>query len=301
MSIYQKNLRRFGLLLIAVSILDLSLELAFYPVLMAAKPLFINQLLTPAGICAKDGLGLVTGLLACLLYRRGNFSRWILPALSALLVAEFPVILTSARDRSATRIDSLINVTLVLMAMVVYTALQLKRSDRHWQRICDSKPSLLDLKLKDGYQWFNSIEIGPKLELNQEIASVVNRFLETSKTPLPLEIMVRCPSRISEPLQETMQEVFRMYYEDEARRVNHYLEGRYIRAMALLIISIIAVTILINFSPANDESVTWTILSNFAAFSLWQIGNTYFERSGGYEELLRVMIAKRAKLHFWAE
>ena len=301
MSIYQKNLRRFGLLLIAVSILDMALELAFYPLLLSTKPLFINQLLTPLGICIKDGMGLLTGLLACLLYRRVNWSGWILPAAIALLAAEFPVILISTRGKSATRIDGLINVTLVLMAMVVYTALQLKRSDRNWKRICNSRPATLDLKLKDGYQWFNPIEIGPKLELNQEIASVVNRFLETSQTPLPLDITIQCSSRLSEPLRETMQEVFRMYYEDEERRVNHYLEGRYIRAMALVIISIIAVTIWINFSPSNDESVTWTILSNFAAFSLWQIGNTYFERSGGYEELLRVMIAKRAKLRFWAE
>ncbi len=301
MSIYQKNLRRFGLLLIGVSILDIAVELAFYPLLLSASPLFINQLLTPLGICIKDGIGLITGMLACLLYRRGSYSRWIIPAQIALLVAEFPVILFSTRGGTVNRIDSLINVTLVLMAMVLYTSLQLKRSDRIWRRICNSRPAILDLKLKDGYQWFNPIEIGPKLELNQEIASVVNRFLETSKTPLPLEITVRCPDHFSEPLRETMQEVFQMYYEDEERRVNHYLEGRYIRAMALVIISIVAVTVWINFSPSKDESVTWTILSNFAAFSLWQIGNTYFERSGGYEELLRVMIAKQAKIHFWTE
>ena len=36
-------------------------------------------------------------------------------------------------------------------------------------------------------------------------------------------------------------------------------------------------------------------------FSLWQIGNTYFERADGYADLLRVLIAKQAKLQFWAE
>ena len=301
MTIYQKNLRRFGMLLIVVSILDTTLELAFYPLLLSSRPLFINQLLTPLGICMKDGLGLLTGLLACVLFRKMNWAKWILPAVILLVAAEVPVILISTRSRSATRIDGLINVTLVLSAMVVYTALQLKRSDRIWRRVCSSKPAVLDLKLKDGYQWFNPIEIGPKLELNEEIASVVNRFLETSKSAVPLEITIACPTAISKPLQETMQEVFQMYYEDEERRVNHYLEGRYIRAMALVIISIVAVTIWINFSPSTDESVTWTILSNFAAFSLWQIGNTYFERSDGYEELLRAMIARQAKLRFWAE
>ena len=67
------------------------------------------------------------------------------------------------------------------------------------------------------------------------------------------------------------------------------------------IISIIAVSVWIDFSPAADEGVTWTILSNFAAFSLWQIGSTHFERSEGYAELLRASIAKQAKLYFRAE
>ena len=123
----------------------------------------------------------------------------------------------------------------------------------------------------------------------------------TSKQARPLGITIRCPNEVSEPMRATMQEVFQMYYEDEERRINTYLERRYIRAMALAIISIVTVSVWINFSPSNDEGVTWTILSNFAAFSLWQIGNTYFERSEGYDELLRAQIANQAKLHFWAE
>ena len=153
---------------------------------------------------------------------------------------------------------------------------------------------MLDLKLTDVRQWFNPIEIGPKLELNQEISSVVNRFLETSKEPKPLEITVCRPTEVSAPMQATMQEVLQMYYEDEERRVNSYLESRYTRVMALVIISILAITVWISFSSSDDESVTWTILSNFAAFSLWQIASTYFERSKGYGELLRAQIAKQA-------
>ena len=130
---------------------------------------------------------------------------------------------------------------------------------------------------------------------------MVDRFLSTAKEARPLSITVRCPSEVSEPMRATMQEVFQMYYEDEEQHVNGYLERRYIRVMALVIISIIAVSVWIDFSPAADEGVTWTILSNFAAFSLWQIGSTHFERSEGYAELLRASIAKQAKLYFRAE
>lgn len=301
MSIYQKNLRRLGLMLIAVSVLDMILELTFYRYFQRANLMFTRQPLSPMGIAVKDGIGLLAGILACVLFYRRELSRWIVRIEVLLLAGEFPAILFFTKGRMVNRVDSLINATLVLLAMVVYTALQLERSERHWRRIRDTAPSTLDLKLNDVRQWFNPIEIGPKLELSGEISAVVNRFLETSREPRPLEITIRCPDKVSEPMQATMQEVFQMYYEDEERHVNGYLERRYVRVMALVIISIIAVTVWINFSPSNDEGVTWTILSNFAGFSLWQIGNTYFERSEGYGELLRAMIAKQAKLRFWSE
>ncbi|MBO4367186.1 MAG: hypothetical protein J5859_00620 [Clostridia bacterium] len=301
MSIYQKNLRRLGIFLIIVSVLDAVLELSLYPYLASTEAPFGRQILSRPGIFVKDGLGLLMGILACFLYYNRRYSRWILPVQVILLAAELPAVFLSTRGYIANRIDNLIDVTLILAAMVLYTGLQLERSGRSWRRICDTKPSVLDLKLTDVRQWFNPIEIGPKLELSGDISSVVDRFLQTSKEPRPLTVTVRCPGKVSEPMRATMREVFQMYYEDEERRINGYLERRYIRVMALVIISILAVTIWINFSPSNDEGVTWTILSNFAAFSLWQIGNTYFERSEGYAELLQAQIAKQAELRFWED
>ena len=301
MSIYQKNLRRLGLLLMGVSILDVILELTLYKYLLSSTVTFRRQILTQLGICLKDGIGLLIGMSAYYLFYHREQSKWIVKVQIALMLVAVPAILISTSGRATNRIDSLINATVILMAMVVYTALQLERSERNWQRISDNHSSMLDLKLPDIHQWFNSIEIGPKLELSQDISSVVDRFLETSRESRPLEITVHCPRESSEALQTTMQEVFQMHYEDEERRINSYLERRYIRVMALVIISIVLVSAWINFSPSDDEGVTWTILSNFAAFSLWQIGSTYFERSDGYGELLRVQIAKQSRLHFWAD
>ncbi len=301
MSIYQKNLRKLGLLLIVVSVLDAILELTFYRYLSSSSMVFSRQIQSPLGICLKDGLGLAMGCLACYLYDNRKYSRLIVRIQVLILAAELPIVVITTQGNMVNRVDSLISVTLILAALVLYTALQLERSERSWRRIRDAKPSVLDLKLSDVRRWFNPIEIGPKLELNGEISSVVNRFLQTSKEPRPLVITVRCPGKVSEPMRATMREVFQMYYEDEERHINGYLERRYIRVMALVIISILAVTVWINFSPSNDEGVTWTILSNFAAFSLWQIGNTYFERSEGYAELLQAQIAKQAELRFWED
>ena len=101
MNIYQKNLRRLGLLLIIVSILDVILELTFYRYLQSAELTFIEQLQSPLGICIKDGIGLLGGCLACLLYGRREHASWIVRALAALLAVEIPVILFSSKGNSS--------------------------------------------------------------------------------------------------------------------------------------------------------------------------------------------------------
>ncbi len=301
MSIYKKYLRRLRIILIAVSILDALVELIFYQALQSSSLAFARHMQTPLGICLRNGIGLLTGILACGLDERKKNARWIVRAMILLLAAALPCILLLRDGSVSDWADGLINATLILMAMVVYTALQLERSERNWQRIRNATPSVLDLKLNDVRQWFNPIKIGPQLDMNQDIAATVIRFLETAREPRPLEITVRCPGAVSELMQATMQEVFQMHFEDEERHINTYLERRYVRAMVLVIVSIIAVSVWINLSAASNGGVTWAILSNFAGFSLWQIGYTYFERSEGYGELLRAMIAKQAKIRFWGE
>ena len=97
------------------------------------------------------------------------------------------------------------------------------------------------MKIQNARQWFDPIQIGPKLELSQPIANVVNHYLKSAKKQQPLEINIRCPHEISEPMQDTMRETFHLYYDDVARQSDNYLERRYSRVMALVIISIVAV------------------------------------------------------------
>ena len=301
MSIYQKNLRRLGIILIVISVLDAVMELVFYGYFKDTATLFRRVLMTRSGILMKDGLGAMIGFLALYLYQRKTDFREIVRFMNFLVLVELLTIFLTIQGKMVNRVDGMINATLILSALVMYTALQVERGELNWKKICKDEPTLLDLKIQNARQWFDPVQIGPKLELSAQIAQVVDRYLKTAKKQQPLEINIRCPHEISEPMQDTMRETFHMYYEDEARKVDNYLEGRYSRVMALVIISIIAVTVWIYLASSEDESVIWTILSNFAAFSLWQIGYTYYERSEGYNELRRAQIAQMAKLSFWTD
>ena len=68
--------------------------------------------------------------------------------------------------------------------------------------------------------------------------------------------------------------------------------------MGLILASITALQIVIFFSGRNISAIVWTIVSNFAAFSLWQIGSTFFERTEARRTLLKIEIAKNAEIIF---
>ena len=169
MSFYQKSLRRISLALIALSILDAIAELILFRFFRTADTELLHILQTPVGICLKDGIGVIAGLLALIHYRKNRGLAWILRGELLLVIAVLLVILLSVRGQLTTRIDELMDVVLVLMFLQIYTLLQLKRDDRHWQRVCGETPATLDLKLTDSHQWFNPLRIGPTLALSEEV------------------------------------------------------------------------------------------------------------------------------------
>ena len=118
MSIYQKNLRRLGLVLMVVSILDVFLELTFYMYLSTSTLSFTRQMQSPVGICLKDGFGLITGILACIQYYHKEHARWILRIEALLLLLVFPAIIISTKGKITNRIDSLINATDLLVSIL---------------------------------------------------------------------------------------------------------------------------------------------------------------------------------------
>ena len=62
--------------------------------------------------------------------------------------------------------------------------------------------------------------------------------------------------------------------------------------------SVIGLELWVGMDPENTFSSMRMVLSNFAAFSMWQVGSTYLERSEGQQEMLQITTAKNAEIIF---
>ena len=195
------------------------------------------------------------------------------------------------------RTNGLIDLTMLAMIVLAYTFSQTDRDLNHWKRISGREPAVLDLRLHNPGDFFNTIQAGPQMVINEAYASVVNRFL-AAKGPVPLQIDLLCACHVSETMQDTMREVFVTYYEMEEKRIGKEMERKYRRIILLFVVSLISISFVRQFTILSDEVIAWEVISNFAAFGLWQIGYIHFERNEGYNELLLVHCAKYARLNF---
>ena len=232
--------------------------------------------------------------LAWMASREGKSRRFYLIPLAICLVTAVASIILNFNIG----IDTAFDFSVILIGLAVYSTLQIRRGDRNWLRIVRQDAEVIDLSISSRDDLFNSYVLGPHLELNMNLTGAVDRFLATAAQPTPLIVYIHSAVEISEPLQDTAREVFASHYEDEERRINQYLEGRYRRVIWLVIISVGALSIWSDFIARWETSVTWQILGNLAAFSLWQVGGTFFERSAAYAELQRYQIARNAEIQF---
>ena len=288
MSIYYKHLRRIGILTIVLNILQV--------VFMLGTCIWYPDTFTPAArICAllEGVLGIAMGVIALLLNRNTIRVKYTILPSAVILIATGVLLYLENRDP-----DSLIDFCLLLLFLSVYLQYQLFTRDRRMDRVNKGKPLTLDLRISGIGELFNPIVMSPHLEMNQGILDAVDRFLETAACNAPLNLCIHSSSRISVPLQDTMDEVFRAHYEDEEQRVNRFLESRYTRSIALIIISTGALRILSFIPGAVSGGIILEILGNLAAFSLWQIGSTYFERNAALGELIRIRIARECRITF---
>ncbi len=296
MSIYHKTLRWIGTALIAIAAVELVLLLIV--ILFPVKNTEIQQEIKDINFTLaflEIAIDLSAGLLSRLLYRREARIRLLFQLENVIFLM---MVALMALGRAEKQTISFRATPALLTFIVIYTILQMTRNEKNWRRICDSPPVELDLRLNDTGDWFNPLVIGPHLELSTNISDSVDRYLATLRRPQPLTIVLHGLGEVSEPMQETMRDIFREHYEDEARRVSHYLERRYQRLIILLGVSIVALEAWIEMNGPRHVNTVETVLSNLAAFSLWQIGSTFFERTEAYQEQLRMTIARIADIRF---
>lgn len=145
---------------------------------------------------------------------------------------------------------------------------------------------------------FNPLFMGPHIEPNPDIISAIDTYVRTVTVTAPLTICFHSPQVISQVIQDTMIETLRLHYQDEARRVEHFMESRFIRYIILIIFSITMLRMMTLLPYTANQTIMWIVFSNFAAFSLWQIGSTYFERAQAFEELTQAVIIKESRIVF---
>ena len=297
MSLFYRNLKLIGISTVLVSIGNLVYELIVRQTLAEMNSPYISYFPLDWGIWAKNLTGVLAGAAALIFYQKKKGYRIGTMIVSLLCLAETAVIILSMTGSVWKRSNGLIDLTMLTMIILAYTFSQTDRGLNRWKRISGKEPVILDLRLPNSGDFFNTIQAGPQMVINEAYASVVNRFL-AAKGPVPLEINLLCSDPVSEAMKDTMREVFSTYYEMEEKRISKALEAKYRRIILLFIVSLFSISFLRQVSILDEEVIALELIGNFAAFGLWQIGYIHFERSEDYEELLLVHCAKYARLKF---
>ena len=284
--------------MILVATGNLIYELLIRQYLIASGSPYAAFIPLPWGIWAKNLIGVTAGLVALFFFLKKSHYTLGTLMLLVLCIAEAAVIILSMTGSVGRRTNGIIDITMLLMILLTYTLSQTNRDLKHWNSLKTREPALLDLRLTNQEDFFEKIQIGPKMAINPEYATVITRYISSMRIPSPLQINLFCTDQISESMRDTMREVLQMHFEAEEDAIVKILEKRYHRIMLLVSISVFVIGLIKQSSMFSDEMIVWEIIGNFAAFGLWQIGYTHYERNEAYDDLLNIHIAKYAKLSF---
>ena len=298
MSLYYRNLRRIGIWMICVALVDLVFELAVRRILIAMGSSYAVLIPRPWGILVKNLIGAAAGVAALFIYRRKSRYTFGTLYLALLCTAEMIVDILSMTGTLGRRTNGIFDITMLMMILLTYTLSQTNRDLKRWNNVRRNPPVVLDLRLKEAEDFFDPIQVGPKMAINCEYAGTISRYISAMKVPSPLEINLLCAGHITDNMRDMMREVLRMHYEAAEDSVVKQLESRYNRVMILVTVSVFVIGVVRQTSMFTDEMIALEIIGNFAAFGLWQIGYTHYERNEGYDELLNVHIAKYTRLNF---
>ena len=298
MSLYYRNLKRIGLSMILVALINLVYETLLRRYIVGTGTLFETYVPLQWGIVAKNLIGVAAGGIALLFYairRRYTLGTVVLILLCG---AEAAVIVMSTKGSALRRTNGIVDITMLMMVLLTYTLSQTDRDIKRWNSVRTRKPVALDLKLADRKDFFDPVQIGPKMAINRVYANAITRFITAMKEPSPLTIDLFCANPVPEPVRNMMREAMTMHDEEAEDAIIKKLEMRYRRIMRLITVSVLVIGLVRQTSLLSDGTVVWEIIGNFAAFGLWQIGYTHYERNEGYEDLLTVHIAKYSELRF---
>lgn len=133
-------------------------------------------------------------------------------------------------------------------------------------------------------------------ELNQAVYRAVDQFVE-KYSGSRLRLVLFCEP-LSENIRSVFHEAYAAHYEDEYRKVRHYLRRRYWRIVMMLLLSLLAFCLWVTRGGSSTGSVLWLMVSNVGAFCLWEIGYTHFDRADAFALRRRIERARNAEIEF---
>ncbi len=286
---YQRHLQRLGLLVTALILFNIIVT----SLLLISQGTFIRTLQHPA-VFIRPVIGMVTGMI--IYFSAKNV--WLRK--KGFVVVLILAILYAVMTYVGQHLQVSLDISLILMILSAVTFFEIDRNERAWKKVLRNDALTLDIRVAARSELFDPVVMMPHLEVNEKIISAIDRLLNTSADAAPLKLNIHSSEKVSDSLQNTFTECLRMHYRDERKQIVRFLENRYNRILGLLILSVLALIIWTSFSPAEDagDKVLWQILGNFAAFSLWQIGSTHFERSEAYLNLMRLTTAENLSITF---
>lgn len=289
MTIYSKHLRRLGTAIIVTHIL----RILIYTV---AKSIFHLDDLPDIPLWLHVAEMVVSLLMAVIAFIVSNHLYLIKYTLfgSLALVSAMVVLLLHEGES----VDALIDLDLLFMCLVLIVQFQIRKRVRVMEFINRRTMNTLDLRIRGPEDLFNPLFLGPHIEPNPDIISAIDTFVRTVTVSAPLTICFHSPQVIAPVIQDTMIETLHLHYQDEMRRVERFMESRFIRYIILIIFSITVLRVMTFLPNKADQTIMWVVFSNFAAFSLWQIGSTYFERAQAFEELTQAAIVGESRIMF---
>ena len=267
---------------------------------IAARLLSLDMaLISPATVDSmfaycRYAVGLVAGALALAASGTEWGYRLALPGSVLTLVASLALTyLEHSRN-----LDSLVDLNLFFNAFTVYVLVLISIDRKKWQKVLQTEPRALDLRVAERKQLFNPLVMGPHLEINEEILKAIDHFLEIATEYAPLTLSIHSAEPITQPVQQVVREAIQMHYKDEERKVRRYIQYRFSQSVWMIVISVGAFRFLTFWSHRASDTVPWEILSSFAAFGLWKVGDILFEHSDSVIRLARVLIAQRVDIRF---
>ena len=289
MTIYSKHLRRLGTAIIVTHIL----RILVYTV---AKPIFHFNDLPDIPLWLHVSETVVCLMMAVIAFIDSNHLYLVKYTIfgSLALVIEMVVFLLHEGEG----VDALIDLDLLFMCLVLIVQFQIRKRVRVMEFINRRTMNTLDLRIRGPEDLFNPLFLGPHIEPNPDIISAIDTFVRTVTVSAPLTICFHSPQVIAPVIQDTMIETLHMHYQDEMRHVEHFMESRFKRYIILIIFSITVLRMMTLLHYTANQTIMWIVFSNFAAFSLWQVGSTYFERAQAFEELTQAVIINESRIVF---